>query len=47
MDVADDLEDLGCEAYSVKGGYHSYLKRQLKRMMASGEEMTAPRQTEF
>ena len=47
MDVADDLEDLGCEAYSVKGGYHSYLRRQLKRMMASGEEMTAPRQTEF
>ena len=44
MDVADDLEDLGCEAYSVKGGYHSYLKRQLKRMMASGEEMTARRE---
>ena len=44
MDVADDLEDLGCEAYSVKGGYHSYLKRQLKRMMANGEEMAARRE---
>ena len=44
MDVADDLEDLDCEAYSVKGGYHSYLKRQLKRMMANGEEMAARRE---
>ena len=44
MDVADDLEDLGCEAYSVKGGYHSYLKSQLKRMMANGEEMAARRE---
>ncbi len=44
MDVADDLEALGCEAYSIKGGYHSFLSRQLKRMMASKEEMAARRE---
>lgn len=35
MDVADDLEDLGCEAYSVKGGYHSYLKPSLTNSLTS------------
>ncbi len=31
-DAADRLEDLGCEAYSVSGGYVSYLRREMEAM---------------
>ncbi len=37
QDLAEQLEDLGCEAYSLKGGYVSYLRRRLETMWEDAE----------
>lgn len=34
QDLADELEALGCEAYSVTGGYMDYLRQKLRAMAA-------------
>ena len=44
IDVADSLEDLGFNAYNVKGGYYSYLKNKFRLMLANEEEIVARRQ---
>lgn len=41
VEVAETLENLGCDAYSIKGGYHNYLRIQLNRMMINEEEIAA------
>lgn len=38
LELAEKLTELGCEAYSIKGGYHSYLRLTLSRMAADEQE---------
>lgn len=37
-EIAEELEDLGCEAYSICGGYLSFLKIKLQEMADDSEE---------
>ena len=39
LDAADALEAQGCEAYSIRGGYVSYLRRKLHTLSADPQEM--------
>ena len=43
QDLADELEALGCEAYSIKGGYISYLQDRLLAVTADEGQMQARR----
>ncbi len=42
LELAEELENLGCTAYSIRGGYHSCLRRELRRIVES-EELSAER----
>ncbi len=44
QDLAEELEALGCEAYSLRGGYISFLRRKLEALSADAEQAAARRQ---
>ena len=44
QDLADELEALGCEAYSLKGGYVGYLRNRLLTMTADAGQVAQRRQ---
>ena len=37
-EIAENLVELGYEAYSIQNGFHAYLRLKLQRMMEQGEE---------